>query len=383
MTIQKNPFFTLELPAVAFLLGVLCTSCGNPLTPKAHFSAEYQQQNRQKATIEMPEAYELSAILVALTGYRNVLNDKDPYIQAVKAHFSPFKEHRMVKYVAKKMHKLGSYNYLQFRKDAMMRSFTADNELKNTGVYQSKFPINALTLGLADRPALLRDFVEKSNFRAFYAQQKDYYQRQIGRADRYMPMQKMWKWAESQFPARYDSYKIFLTALDGGFHSTFRVTNNGFGQTLMFVTAPNDLPDTRTEAEKEGAWSRTVFTEIDHNYVNPVTDTYRKQVEAAMPDWKKWNQTKAGNKGAYDSAYLTFNEYMTWAVFSLYAYDHFSPEDFEKINKKEADFMVNGRGFHRFREFNQFVLTCYKNRTANQTVADLYPAIIGWLKKQP
>ncbi|WP_169704739.1 DUF4932 domain-containing protein [Runella slithyformis] len=383
MTIQKNPFFTLKLLVVAFLFGIVCTSCGNPLAPKARFSAEYQRQNRQQATIEIPEAYELSAILVALTGYRNVLNDKDPYVQAVKAHFAPFKSHPMVKYVAKKMNKLGSYNYLQFRKDAIMRSFTANNKLINNEIYQSRFPINAITLGLADRPALLRDFVEKSNFRSFYAQQKDYYQRQIGRADRFMPMQKMWKWAESQFPARYDSYKIFLTAMDGGFHFTFRVANKGFRQTLMFVTAPNDLPDTRTEAEKEGAWSRMVFTEIDHNYVNPVTDTYRRQVEAAMPDWKKWNQTKAGNKGMYESAYLTFNEYMTWATFSLYAYDNFSPEDFEKINKKEEDFMVNGRGFHRFREFNQFVLNCYKNRAPNQTVADLYPAVIEWLKKQP
>lgn len=383
MLLQQKAFLAPKFLILTLSLGLLCTSCGNPLVPKARFSAEYQRQNRQKATIEMPETYELSAILVALTGYRNVLNDRDPYIQAVKAHFSPFKEHAMVKYVAKKISKLGSYNYLQFRKDAIMRSFTADNKLINSGIYRSRFPINTLTLGLADRPALLRDFVEKSNFRAFYAQHKDYYQRQIIRAEQYMPMQKMWKWAESQFPARYDSYKIFLTAMDGGFHFTFRVASNDFRQTLMFVTAPNDLPDTRSEAEKEGAWSRMVFTEIDHNYVNPVTDTYRKQVEAAMPDWKKWNQTKTGNKGMYESTYLTFNEYMTWAVFSLYAYDHFSPEDFEKINKKEEDFMVNGRGFHRFKEFNQFVLHCYKNRAPNQTAADLYPAVIEWLKKQP
>ncbi len=365
------------------LLLLFCTSCGNPLAPKARFSTEYQHQNRQQATIEMPESYELSAILVALTGYRNVLNDKDPYIQAVKAHFEPFKGHPMVLHVAKKLQKLGGINYLQLRKDAITRSFSTENELINNGVYRSKFPINALTLGLTDRPALLRDFVEKSGYRTFYAQHQDYYRRQIVRAEKYMPMQKMWKWVESQFPARYDSYKIFLTAMDGGFHFTFRVANNGFRQTLMFVTAPNDLPDSRTEVEKEGAWSRMVFTEIDHNYVNPVTDTYRKQVEAAMPDWKKWNQTKAGNKGMYESTYLTFNEYMTWAVFSLYAYDNFRPEDFEKINKKEEDFMVNGRGFHRFREFNQFVLHCYKNRDSNQTVADLYPTIIEWLKKQP
>jgi hypothetical protein len=383
MSIQQKTFLTPKSLIVAFLFGFFCTSCSNPLAPKAHFSSEYQRLNHQKATIEIPEAYELSAILVALTGYRNVLNDKDPYIQKVKAHFEPFKNHPMVTHVTKKMNKLGGYNYLQLRKDAMMRSFTEENKLTNNGVYRSKFPINALTLGLTDRPALLHDFVEKSNFRAFYAQQKDYYQRQTARAEQYMPMQKMWKWVENQFPARYDSYKIFLTAMDGGFHFTFRLTNNGFRQTLMFVTAPNDLPDTRTEAEKEGAWSRMVFTEIDHNYVNPVTDTYRKQIEAAMPDWKKWNQTKVGNKGMYESTYLTFNEYMTWAVFSLYAYDNFRPEDFEKINKKEEDFMVNGRGFHRFREFNQFVLDCYKNRAPSQTAADLYPTIIEWLKKQP
>mgnify|MGYP001016445473 CR=1 FL=1 len=161
MLIQQKTFLAPKFLVLILSSGLLCTSCGNPLAPKAHFSPEYQQLNRQKATIEMPETYELSAILVALTGYRNVLNDKDPYVQAVKAHFSPFKEHPMVKHVAKKMNKLGGYNYLQLRKDAIMRHFSEDNKLINSQIYQSKFPINTITLGLTDRPTLLRDFVEK------------------------------------------------------------------------------------------------------------------------------------------------------------------------------------------------------------------------------
>ena len=68
-----------------------------------------------------------------------------------------------------------------------------------------------------------------------------------------------------------------------------------------------------------------------------------------MPDWKKWNKTKEGNKGYYESTYLTFNEYMTWAAFTLYAYDSYPAADFEKINQRVEAFMITGRGFHRYK----------------------------------
>jgi len=369
--------------SLAFIgLTLVCTSCGNPLAPKVRFSSDYQTQNRQKVTIEMPETYELSCILMALTGYRNVLEQKDPYIQDIKTHFSPYKDHPMVRHVAKKLRKLGLLHHTQLRKSAITVEFNDQNRLEKSKVYSLKRPLSMLLLDLKDRPALLRDFIEKTNYRAFYAQHQSYYQDQLAKAEKYMPISKMWKWAESQFPSRYDSYKIYLSSLDGGHHFTFHLNEDGFRQTLMFIS-PANSPSNRSEFEKEGAWSRIVFTEIDHNYVNPVTDKYQKEIEAAMPDWKKWNNTKEGNKGYYESTYLTFNEYMTWAVFTLYAYDSYPVADFEKINQRVEEFMINGRGFHRYKEFNRFLLETYQKRAPNQTVADLYPAVIDWLKQQP
>lgn len=361
----------------------LFTSCGNPIAPKARFSTAYQTENRQKVTIEMPETYELSCIIMALTGYRNVLEGKDPYIQDVKKHFSPYKDHPMVRHAAKKFRKLGLFHHTQLRKSALTLEFNDNNRLVKSKVYSLKRPLSMILLDLQDRPALLRDFIEKTNYRAFYAQHKSYYQDQLAKAEKYMPVRKMWAWAESQFPSRYDNYKIYISPLDGGHHFTFHLKENGFRQTLMFISPAGEFPGNRSEIEKEGSWSRIVFTEIDHNYVNPITDKYIKEIEAAMPDWKKWNKTKEGNRGYYESTYLTFNEYMTWAAFTLYAYDSYPAADFEKINQRVEDFMINGRGFHRFKEFNRFLLETYKKRAANQTVADLYPAVIAWLKEQP
>lgn len=96
-----------------------------------------------------------------------------------------------------------------------------------------------------------------------------------------LPVRPMWTWLEREFPnTRYQSYRIVLSPLIGGSHSTQRYfAEDGakvFGENVMFVcgTAHLDAIPTLGEKQKEGLMSGIVFTEIDHNYVNPATEKH-------------------------------------------------------------------------------------------------------------
>jgi hypothetical protein len=184
---------------------------------------------------------------------------------------------------------------------------------------------------------------------------------------------------EERFPARYNSLKIIFSPLTGGNHQTLNFETPQLQQILMFVSAV-DADKTRfTPSQIEGLASRIVFTEIDHNYVNPITEKYGNELKKAMPNWKTWNNPNGPSK-SYNSASLTFNEYMTWGVFTLYAYDNFNKSDFEVINQ-QTESVILSRGFNKFSAYNKAILQLY---TANPKIRvdELYLKMFEWMQQQ-
>jgi hypothetical protein len=78
---------------------------------------------------------------------------------------------------------------------------------------------------------------------------------------------------------------------------------------------------------------------------------------------------------------MSFDEYMNWALVSLRYIDYAPLTEQPKLIAQIEDIMLNYRGFRRFPEFNQFLVKTYKNRRKGETVADLYPAIVGWFEE--
>jgi len=126
---------------------------------------------------------------------------------------------------------------------------------------------------------------------------------------------------------------------------------------------------------------REIFTEIIHNYVNPVSDNYIDEIGKAIPDYKQWNKQKNG----YSSSISTFNEYMTWAIFSLYVMDNYQNNYLDEIISFQEDFMVAHRKFIFFKEFNQQLMELYtnmENKTQKIAIEDFYPAMLKWAREK-
>jgi hypothetical protein len=188
----------------------------------------------------------------------------------------------------------------------------------------------------------------------------------------------MGEWLEQRFPARSHRYRVVFSPLLGSSHETCGFETNGIQESIMFVCGPGE-PVEVEDPVADARLARTVFTEIDHNYVNPITELFLPRVRAAFANFDKWSGSD--NRDSYPAAEMTFNEYMTWAVFLLYARDTYDPKTFAAVKQQVAKQMVQGRSFPRFPEFTDELLRLYGNRIEGISIANLYPPILDWAEK--
>ncbi len=347
---------------------------------KVNFTNDYIKKNKGKWSVEIIEAQELFQIIsiITPTGLADtksmiINHDSTTYYRSVLDQFLPFKNEPIVKQIDSLLLKNW---YLNLKADACALEFDDNNKIRKSMIYDRMRGSKNLLEPYIDQ---LNDFAEKSNFRTFFKNNRKFYNSLIKWHEQAVPTKDQWTWLETQFPDhRYDHYRITFSPLVKGNHSTVRFNNNGFKQAIMFIAPPYRVKSVNDEISN-GLITRMVFTEIDHNYVNPETDKYTKEVNAVFFDREKWTAGKE-SKG-YKTPYAIFNEYMTWSVYLLYCYDKFNIEDYQVINNRIVNYIINRRGFHRFDDFHLTMLNLYKNKVLNQTVADLYPSILNWAEQ--
>lgn len=339
------------------------------------FDKEYILANKGRHSIEVPEVQELVHIVMALTARgiedENLVNHEGSYYQKVIANFGKYKNDPVVLNLNSLLEK-GMYNILKM--DACGFYFEG-NKIKKDKTYSklSWSGPNSLEPFIDD----IEKFGKKISFRSFYKQNTPYYKQLIYRMEEQAAVNEQWTWLEENFDLTYDNYRITFSPLVSGSHSTNRFVQKDFKQTVMFIRGPLENQKYSEEMLK-GIMNVVIFTEIDHNYVNPVSDRYAKEIKAALPNLALWAAPQALEY--YPNEYMVFNEYMTWAVFSLYAAEKFKKEDFKELNDHVEEMMAERRGFTRFKEFNQKLMELYKNRSAGQKIPDLYPEVLNYFK---
>ena len=385
---NRNTYVTLRI----FGLNINLTNKGSD---NVHFSDEYIEKNKGKVQVEIPEVHELINIMIAISEVgrvdSNMINNRSTYHKEVLAHFLPFSNHSAIEIINQQI-TLGFNDYDADNKHEIMNSYRLYNDWKmsacaylfdeggsivNNGIIRNMRSSNPVEKNLT----LLEDFAVKSGFRDFYKSNKNYYDGLITVYGELNPVDEMISWLESQFDSQYESYRITFSPLVGGSHSTKRFSNNGFTQNVMFVSKAT-YNEKVSKSLNELAASRVIFTEIDHNFVNPISNEYGSQITKALSNRNQWVDDKHFGVAGYKTPVKVFNEYMTWATYTLYAYDNFKEDDFENYIHKMENQMENGRGFVKFKEFNQMLFSLYKNKPETKKVVDLYPEVINWFSKQ-
>ncbi len=349
-----------------------------------------ENKYKNKIVVENPEVYELMQIACSLTETfqkdQNLIDKRTEYYYDFENYFSSFKDHQLIIKLNEYL-KSNPYGPTQHAIRLLSLNYEINNENKlNSNELLNISPVliklfKSKAFLIPENINLIEDFANKSNFKNFYNKHKNYYNKLIFNYNKLCDFQNMKNWLEDKFSNEYQSYRIIFSPLTGGFHNTmsFKSNDESMEQTFMFVSAPYENIDNISAKDfeiKSSIMSRVVFTEIDHNYVNPLTDKYIGELEKAMTDYKLWNSQKG-----YQSKYSTFNEYMTWGVFNLYAIDTYSKENIDTILKIQTDFMNDKRKFNRFREFSDELVKLYK-ANSKPKIEVLYNPIFKWIEQK-
>ena len=336
----------------------------------ATFSAEYRSVMQDSVTFEIPEVSELFHVVAALTsfgkGNTELIDKSTDYYQEVLNHFEEYQEHRLIKKIQKELRR-NRYNRLKM--DACGFFFNDNGNIEKDTTYP--------TLSFESKNWLepyieqLEDFSNQANFRSFYESHKDFYNQQISLQREQLAVKSHWEWLEEKFENRYQSYRITFSPLVYGSHSANYFIVNDFSQSIMFIGPPY-VTTKYSKKQLEGLAGRMVFTEIDHNYINPLSDKYQTEIKIFIGDLEKWNNMKYRD---YPTELSTFNEYMTYAFYSLYVTDNYNKVDAELIIKR-CEEVMNNRGFTRFTEFNQQLIDFY-SKHKNSSGEELYKSIFS------
>lgn len=355
---------------------VLCVFKG--IAKATTFNNAYVKAHKGKNFIEVPEVYELLNVIVAITptglSDKDLLPHKTPYYERLLRYFNSYKTHPAVAKIDSAL-KRDQYHWLKM--DAYAYVFRGDQLIKN-GVYDRVSWGDTNTL---DRYVpLLTDFALKANFRRFYQQNLPYYRSLIADYHTNVNIDQMKQWLEKQFPrTRYSSVKAIFSPLVAANQSANHFEDNEFREAQMHINFPfNDYFASTSNVLLQAKRQEIAFTELNHSYLNPEADQY--EIRKWFGDLTKWTNKKTPE--GYRNPYSCFCEYMNWALVALYHADYVKESAFDQLRESIEDRMVNRRGFSKFREFDQELLRLYRTKQPNQTVADLYPAILAWSAKQ-
>ncbi|UYZ58180.1 DUF4932 domain-containing protein [Hymenobacter latericus] len=325
---------------------------------------------------------ELFKVVCALTPRgrqdANLVEQRGPYYQAVMQHFQPYAAHPIVRRVERRLGgPRGLWWYVASRTNGCGQYFAGPHLRAAPEGPPARLPFNSLR----SQRRQWENFAAASQFRAFFAAQRSYYRQDSALAQRLLPLAAMQRWLEAQFPARYAHYRVVVSPLIGGTHSTRTYGPADSRTALMLVSSPRDyaaLPDTALAA---ALYSGVVFTEIDHHYVNPISSQHARAVKQAFAQRTYW--TAGRDARHYPSPLRTFNEYMTHAVYLLYVHDRYPPAVYEAVRRSRVRLNEERRGFVRFGAFADELLRLYHARRPGQTVAALYPDLLAWCRQQP
>lgn len=361
-----------------------------------YFPSDYMEKNKGNIQFDIPEVYELANIIWTLSpsGQRaKDLYKEGDYYKKVVDYFKPYMNNPIFK-ALDFPDSVCANKYYDFRENSFAFNFqnpksgSSEIKLLFNGPYYYVYGDELADSSLFGKLKLLvEDFAAKSKFRQFYKSNLNYYKKEIQRQKELLPVRQMWDWLENQFPNnKYQSYRIVFSPLIGGSHSTQRYSTYNktewFRENVMFIcgTGRYDSVNTFSEKQKEGLMSGVVFTEIDHNYVNPVSNKYAKQIDSVFSKRSVWAE-RGNNSDYYGSPESVFNEYMTHAVFCLYILDTYDKPTADFVIDNREQLMVSRRNFIKFKEFDRELIRL-RQEHKDLKVYELYPMILDWCKQQ-
>jgi hypothetical protein len=331
-------------------------------------------QAQKKIEVSIPEVYELSNIILALTDYGKAdeweVQKRTNYYNDVINYFEPVKAHPLLQKV--NYSRALWEDYLSFRTDAVAYKFDSNEKLVRVNNFYANNGHNPFDENID----LINDFVQQSNYREFYQQHRSLYDKIVAGYSGYYMLDTMRMFLKKESGvinavSNKGKYKVILSPLVGRMncHRDIDSVTAADFPSLSIALIENN-PDQISNQAQRAVEIHTLFTEMDHGYVNPITDIYRKEVKLYFDD-KYWDR-KSGYRGVD-----CFNEYMTWALYDIFIEKYF-PAIADSVST-QWHYQNAGRGFFASSLFASQVKKLYHLKKPNKDLKDLYPKLLAWV----
>lgn len=351
------------------------------------FDKTYIKNNNQKTTIEINEAQELTYIIMALTDFAkenpNMVKQNTEYYKDVKNHFAEYSNLPAVKSFDKLLRE-NIVNYFLLSGNAYGFKFNG-SKLIPTKVYN--FPAKGIgKYEIKVNPILtyakeIEEFAKETEFRKFYKNHAQYYNQLKTEYQDFATISAQKEWLENRFDYKINSYRVLTSPLIAGMNATHTFEDNGFKEILLFLPTIRSDKDW-SEKFKQVMNTRIIFTEIDHNYVGPVSEKNSEKINSIFNNREKWVNSENKSTVHYPNPIKVYDEYLTWGLFILYSYDKVGndTELFQQIVNNVNDMMIK-KGFPKSKEFNSQLLNLYKN-SKDKKIENLYIPLLEWSAKE-
>jgi len=323
--------------------------------------------------IVLPETYELTNIILALTDYAR----EDPwevmknssYYNEVLAYFEPVKNHPLLDSVnySRELWE----DYLAFRTDGFAFAFDEHNKLKRVLDFYS---VRGHT-PLDNHLELVNDFVEKSGFREFFRSKKEFYDYLVNHYREHHLVDEMRSFLDEKVGRPYAlsdnrRYLVVLSPLVSRMNCHRKIDSNTDADfpsaSIEFVNGFDGV-----SMVKRIISSHMLFTEMDHGYINPISDKYADLIADNF-------NVDIWDSGSGYTGINCFNEYMTWAVYTLFIKERYPQYNVDSIATLWQ--LQNAtRGFFAQNLFTDKVEELYSSK-GNRSFESMYEPLLTWCK---
>jgi len=335
-----------------------------------HLSAQKQFE------VSIPEAYELSNVILALTDYGRAdafeVQKHTAYYNDVINYFEPVKEHPLLQKV--NYSRALWEDYLSFRTDAAAYKFDDNGKLTRINNFYANKGHNPFDENLD----LINEFIQKSTYRDFYKAHSSLYNTIAANYSGYYMLDTMKRFLEKESgivasASSKRKYKVILSPLVGRMNCHRNIDSVTIADfpSLSIALIENNATEIDNQTQR-AVEIHTIFTEMDHGYINPITELFRKDIEPKFKN-EYWDR-KSGYKGLD-----CFNEYMTWALYDIFVEKYF-PAIADSVSM-QWHYQNAERGFFASNLFAMQLKKLYRLKKPDENLKDLYPRLLAWMAK--
>jgi hypothetical protein len=234
--------FMYKAPLVCALMisaaSMLSTGCKTYDDVATRYTSKHIKTHTNHVTAEVAEANELGFVLFALTDAgssdNQFLNKNTAYYNEVTQHFAAFKNHKAVRMFNEDLKK-DITNFDRFRNGLYAFKINERNDI----VLKTDYRIDLNRMDFRRYMSAMQDFMEKSNFRDFYAKHQAQYSKLVDGQTDMLTMNAAWATISKHYKKPFKSYQVVISPLMKGEAKTLAIGGGSFNECIIFAESPS------------------------------------------------------------------------------------------------------------------------------------------------